>query len=121
VLGGIFKTPVNVVISNTFGGDVRYTLDGSEPTENSLIATEPIYIDKTTIIRARIYQPKKVPGQVVTQSYFINPDDKIGSLPVVSIATNPENFWDPQKGIYVQGFKPEWEVPINIELFENDG
>ena len=25
------------------------------------------------------------------------------------------------KGIYVQDFKPEWEIPVNIELFENDG
>jgi len=25
------------------------------------------------------------------------------------------------KGIYVQNFKPEWEIPVNIELFENNG
>ena len=121
VLGGIFKTSVNVEITNTFGGEIRYTLDGSEPTENSQIVKEPIQIDKTTIVRSRIYQAGKVPGQIVTQSYFIDPENKIGSLPVVSIATNPENFWDSVKGIYVQNFKPEWEVPINIELFENDG
>ncbi|HPE77015.1 MAG TPA: lamin tail domain-containing protein [Draconibacterium sp.] len=121
VLGGIFKAPVNIEITNTFGGEVRYTTDGSEPTENSPIVNGPINIDKTTIIRSRIYQQGKVPGSIVTQSYFINTENKIGSLPVVSIATNPENFWDPVKGIYVQDFKPEWEVPINIELFENDG
>ena len=121
VLGGIFKAPVYVEITNTFGGEIRYTIDGSEPTENSPIVIEPIQIDKTTIIRSRIYQTGKVPGRIVTQSYFIDSDNKIGSLPVVSIATNPENFWDPDKGIYVQDFKPEWEVPINIELFENDG
>lgn len=121
VLGGIFKTPVNVEITNTFGGEIRYTLDGSEPTENSQIVNEPIQIDKTTIVRSRIYQAGKVPGKIVTQTYFIDPENKIGTLPVVSIATNPENFWDPVKGIYVQNFKPEWEIPINIELFENDG
>jgi hypothetical protein len=121
VLGGIFKTPVNVQITNTFGGEIRYTLDGSEPTENSQIVNEPIQIDKTTIVRSRIYQAGKVQGKIVTQTYFIDPENKIGLLPVVSIATNPENFWDPVKGIYVQNFKPEWEIPINIELFENDG
>ena len=119
--GGIFKAPLTVVVTNTFGGEVRYTLDGSEPTGNSMLLTGPINIDTTTIIRSRILQFGKVPGQIITNSYFIDTENKIGTLPVVSIATNPENFWDAEKGIYVQDFKPEWEVPINIELFENDG
>lgn len=121
VLGGIFNSPVTVEITNTFGGELRYTLDGSEPSENSPLVNEPFQVTKTTIIRSRIYQQSKVPGKIVTHSYFIDSNIEIGSLPVVSIATNPENFWDPVKGIYVQNFKPEWEVPINIELFENDG
>ena len=33
----------------------------------------------------------------------------------------PKNFWDPEIGIYVQDFKPSWDIPINIELFENNG
>ncbi len=121
LLGGIYKAPVTVEITNTFGGEIHYTLDGSEPTDTSQIFIEPIQIDKTTIVRSRIYQTGKVPGKIVTQSYFIDSENKIGTLPVVSIATNPENFWDSEKGIYVQDFKPEWEIPINIELFENDG
>lgn len=119
--GGIFTGPVTVTISNTFGGDIRYTLDGSEPTSDSPAVNGPITVNKTTIIRARIYQAGKIPGRIITHSYFIDSDRQIGPLPVVSIATNPKNFWDPAKGIYVQNFKPEWEVPINIELFENDG
>jgi hypothetical protein len=121
VLGGIFKTPVTVEITNTFGGEIRYTLDGSDPAENSPLVNKPFQLSNTTIIRSRIYQTGKVPGKIITHTYFIDTENKIGSLPVVSIATNPENFWDPVKGIYVQNFKPEWEVPINIELFENDG
>ncbi len=91
------------------------------PNEDSPLINGSIQVNKTTIIRSRIYQTGKVTGRIVTHSYFIDSENKIGSLPIVSIATNPENFWDPEKGIYVQTFKPEWEVPINIELFENDG
>jgi len=120
-LGGIFTQPVAVTLKNTFGGIVRYTLDGSEPDELSPIYESPLLISKHTVVRARIYQQNKMPGDVATQSYFINSDGSIGSLPVVSLASAPENFWDPVKGIYVQTFKPEWEIPINIELFENDG
>ncbi len=121
VLGGIFSSPVTVEIANTFGGEIHYTTDGSEPTENSPLVSGPINVDTTTVLRSRIYQAGKIPGKVVTNTYFIDPNHEIGTLPVVSLSSNPDNFWDAEKGIYVQDFKPEWEIPVNIELFENDG
>ena len=121
VLGGIFSSPVSLEISNTFGGEIRFTLDGSEPNENSPLVNGPVLINSTTIVRARILQNGKVPGEIITHSYFIDIENKIGTLPVFSIATNAENFWDSEKGIYEQDFKPEWEIPVNLELFENDG
>ncbi len=121
VLGGIFQAPVTLEITNPFGGQIHFTRDGSEPDENSPVINASLTIDKTTVVRARIYQPGKVPGKIVTHTYFIDSNNETGTLPVVSIATNPDNFWDPMKGIYVQDFKPEWEIPVNIELFENDG
>lgn len=118
-LGGFFTGTVHLSLKNTFGGDIRYTTDGSEPDSNSTLYTSPIDINETSIIRARIYKQDMIPGDVITHSYFI--DNAIGDLPVVSIATDPDNFWDPVNGIYVQDFKPDWEVPVNVELFENDG
>ena len=101
----------------------------------------PFGIRLTGLIRLKVHQPIRpqlqsiqpllsvpgfscpiwIPGPIATQSYFINEDFETRNLPVVSIATNPGNFWDPLKGIYVQDFKPEWEIPVNIELFENNG
>lgn len=120
-LGGIFNSPVTVSVTNTFGGNIHYTLDGSEPNENSPILLDDIQVNETTVIRARILKPLQIPGKTVTHTYFINSDNSIGDLPVVSLVSAPENFWDAEKGIYVQDFKPDWEIPVNIELFENDG
>ena len=119
--GGLYDSPLSVEISSYMGGTIRYTLDGSEPEEDDMEFSIPINISSTTIIRARIFKPNQIPGPIVTHSYFLNEHFQSGSLPVVSIASNPENFWDPVIGIYAQTFKPEWEVPVNIELFENDG
>jgi hypothetical protein len=119
--GGLYSSEILVKIFTDLGGTIRYTLNGSEPTMSSSLYTAPLSINQTTIVRARIFKPNQIPGRIVTQSYFINEDFETRNLPVVSIATNPENFWDPVKGIYVQNFKPEWEVPVNIELFENNG
>ena len=120
-LGGIFNSPVSVSVTNTFGGDIHYTLDGSEPDEDSPVLNGDIQISQTTVVRARILQSGYIPGRTITNTYFIDDNNSIGTLPVVSLASDPENFWDNEKGIYVQDFKPEWEVPVNIELFENDG
>ncbi|MDA3880741.1 MAG: lamin tail domain-containing protein, partial [Prolixibacteraceae bacterium] len=119
--GGIYQTSVQVNIESKFGGEVRYTLNGAEPDKNSPIATTPIPINGTTVIRARIFKQGQKPGPIVTQTYFIDTNSEIGELPIVAISTHPDNFWDSEKGIYVQDYKPEREIPVNIELFENDG
>ncbi|MBP1669994.1 MAG: exported protein of unknown function, partial [Bacteroidetes bacterium] len=114
-------TGLSVALSTTMGGTIRYTLDGSDPGEGSPAYSAPITINSTTVVRSRIFMPDRIPGPIATHSYFINEDFETRNLPVFSIATNPGNFWDPLKGIYVQNFKPEWEIPVNIELFENNG
>ena len=120
-LGGIFNGSVSVQITNTFGGTVRYTLDGSVPTATSPVVDGMIDMSDTHVLRARIFKPGMIPGEVITHTYFIDPDNQIGKLPLVSLSTDPGNFWNADTGIYVQNFKPDWEVPVNIELFENDG
>jgi len=119
--GGLYQSGLNVEMLNDLGGTMRYTVDGSDPTATSTIFSSAILVTKTTIIRARVFKNGEIPGPIVTQSYFINEGSVGQKMPVVSIATNPENFWDSSKGIYVQNFKPEWEIPVNIELFESDG
>ncbi len=119
--GGMYSSSLSVELLNDMGGDIRYTLDGSAPIISSALYSTAFRIDTTTILRARIFKPGMIGGPTVTHSYFINENSADGKLPVFSIATEPENFWDPESGIYTQTYKPLWEVPINIELFENDG
>ena len=120
-LGGLFSQSVQVVLSTDFGGEIRYTLDGAEPTESSQLYELPILVESTTIVRARVFKVDMLPGSIVTHSYFINQSSVENKLPVISIASDPDNFWGAERGIYAQDFKPDWEVPINIELFENIG
>lgn len=119
--GGMYTSSVAVELFTDLGGEIRYTTNGAEPSENSTLYTGELNFSKVTILRARVFKQNLVPGPVVTQSYFINENSENGKLPVVSLATHPDNFWDANKGIFVQDFKPLWEVPVNIELFENNG
>ncbi|MFT6865613.1 MAG: hypothetical protein ACJA08_000436 [Cyclobacteriaceae bacterium] len=120
-IGGIFNETQNVTISTDMGGIIKYTSDGSEPNLNSPVFLNPIVIPVTTVLRASVFINNEIPGPIVTHTYFINENFELGKLPVVSIVSEPDNFWGVENGIYAQNFKPDWEVPINIELFENNG
>ena len=118
--GGFYSSPLSLQLSS-FAGTIHYTEDGRIPTENDLIYASPILVDTTKFIRARVFEVGKIPGPVITNSYFFDETLTERALPVVSLVSDPANFWDPEIGLYVQDFKPEWEHPLNIEFFENDG
>lgn len=112
-------------------GTIRYTLDGSEPTKYSTAFTNQIVISAISaisVIRAKIFADNFMPSKTETKSYFVN---KEPNLPIISLATNPDNFFSSDSGIYVLGpnaetampyyganFWQDWERPIHIEFFE---
>lgn len=112
------------------GQQVRYTLDASEPTEQSSLYSGAIAVSKTTIIRARAYGEDLLPSMTHTQSYLFGPRH---SLPVVSLVSDPEYLFGSRGGIYAMGpnelkypfkganFWKSWERAANIELFAPDG
>ena len=96
---------------------VRYTLDGSIPTSQSPLYSDPVPIDRTTALRLRVFQAGKLPGPILTYTYFLNEPTY---LPVVSISTDPRLLWDNSTGIYDNIFR-EREIPVHLELFEPGG
>ncbi|MCD6333515.1 MAG: CotH kinase family protein, partial [Bacteroidales bacterium] len=126
---GFYTGQITLTISPTHPGNIiRFTSDGSDPTELSDQFTGSMNIRKTTVIRARQYQTGKMPSPVVTQTYLIN---EPATLPVFSITTDPANLWDEQTGIYVEGpnyvwgwgngnFWQDWEKECYVEMFESN-
>ena len=130
--GGLYTTSLNVYLTGQETDDtIYYTTNGSDPIVHSQKYTGPIQINTTTVLRARIIEHDKIPGQIVSQSYLVNIQN---TLPVISLSTTPENLWDFYDGMYVMGpnashdfphfganFWQDWEKPVHIELFEPDG
>ena len=68
--GGAFSSSFNLNISSSTPDSViHYTLDGTEPTEDSLELTSTISISSTTLVRARAFAEGMVPSVIVDQSY----------------------------------------------------
>ncbi len=72
---GYFEQPFDVeILSDSANAQIRYTLDGSQPTAtHGLVYTAPIRIDTTTNLRAAAFQVGYLPTDVDTHSYiFVN-------------------------------------------------
>ncbi len=70
--GGLHTTiqPIEIT-TETEGATIYYTLDGTEPNENSLVYTEPIHIDEPTTIKAIAMKEGLAKSQVATESYIM--------------------------------------------------
>jgi len=112
-----FYTNVQVSVQPAAVGDIiRYTLDGSDPTEASSLYTAPFELTQTSIVRARSFAPGALPSQISTKAFFIAEHD----LPVLALVTDPKNLFDPATGIYVNDYDGrKWERFGDLEYFEN--
>ena len=71
----VFTNAFAVSISNAVGGIIRYTTDGTAPTESATLYTGPITITNSTRIRARAYETLKLESPVVTCAYIMLAED----------------------------------------------
>lgn len=110
VSGGVFNNVNNVVVNfdNTY--DTYYTLDGSTPTNYSYHYDKPLYLDKTTVVKAVSYIDGQRVGDVVTNSYIINENH---ALPVVSLSLDSSSFNTIQTYI-----NDNYLVAANAELYD---
>jgi hypothetical protein len=62
------------IMSETEGAEIRYTLDGSQPTENALLYTDPMVLETNTTLLARAYKEKYHPSfNQAANIYFVDP------------------------------------------------
>jgi hypothetical protein len=133
--GGITQNPFNLSLSgNTPSQNIRFTTNGSTPTNSSNVYIEPITISENSSVRARIFSNTNnyLPSKVTTESYIFNSSHDID---IMLLTVNPEDFFDDETGIYVFGpdgtfdtwqpyfganFWEDWERPIHFSFYENN-
>lgn len=113
---GVYNNVSSVTVVLSGAGHIRYTLDGSVPTGNSPLYTQPLQLTKTTTLRCVCYENGKLPSDVITAGYIINENHK---FPVVSISLNNEDIFG-YSGIYTL-YNQNREVPCNVSFYEDGG
>ncbi|MGC6427927.1 MAG: lamin tail domain-containing protein [Akkermansiaceae bacterium] len=127
--GGVFSEPQTISLSAK-AGQIHYTLDGREPSEDDPVFTESFTITSSTVVRARTIEAGKVPGPISTKSYLIG-EIFSKDIPILSIVTDPATLFDDRIGIYLNQHEPNVGVgpavykgkdaPGHLELFNADG
>ena len=124
---------------------IRYTTDGSEPTDssNGITYTGPITIGNTTCVRAAAFKIGSKSSAVKTRSYLFNVSNAIKSLPVISIVgDSQQSLYEPygimaivggyySGGVWQSDGPDSWnhptqrgidfERPVSVELINADG
>ena len=155
VQSGFYEGPITVELDvDSPGAEIRYNLNGREPaahfsryngsiyiTDDTRLQTPsyeegelyngPLEITGTTVLRARVFEEGKLPGPTINRTFII---DEEQHLPVISIMGDPDDFFDPVRGIYMKGrnavhyypyrganFWDNIELPIHMEFLEPDG
>ena len=131
----LFSSSFNIQITIPEGSTLRYTTDGTTPTEvnGSTNKTGRFVIDRTSILRFRLFQNGYLPSRVVTRSYIR--EERDFGLPFISVVSDPDHFYDDSLGIFVKGvngrtgngqstpcnWNMDWERPVNFEYVTKDG
>ncbi|MDO4339771.1 MAG: CotH kinase family protein [Eubacteriales bacterium] len=146
--GGYYQEAFSLELSAAGDETIVYTLDGSEPgltskvykgaieirnreNEENLYAgkVSTSYLDyginqvnedpipKGTVVRARLIKNGILDSEIYTKTYFVGMKESITSI---SIVTDPENLFDPDKGIYTKGKIFDWEMRSSDLEQKND-
>lgn len=109
------------------GTVVRYTLNGSEPTESSTQYNgNPISINESTVVRAKLFCQGAISPRSTTHSYIFHPRKM--TIPIISIVTDDSLLYGDELGILSSAtndkgkpnYRYDWRRPINFEYFETE-
>ena len=131
----VFSSPFTITVDIPEDVTLYYTLDGSAPTDNHGTISEDgsFEIDQTTLLRLRYYAEGMLPSPIKTLSYIYN--DKGYMLPVLSVVSDPDNFYNDTIGVFVPGtngktgsginfpcnWNQEWERPVAYNYISAEG
>ena len=116
VPSGVYEAGKDFSVCLSGEGEIRYTLDGSVPDENSSLYTGPVPVKGTTVIRAVSCQEGRYNSRPLTLSYILEADE---TMDVVSLVADPEEFLG-DEGLYYGSDKTR-EVSCSVSFFEEGG
>ncbi len=113
VPSGRYEEQGSITVTLSGEGEIYYTLDGSVPTAEDSLYTEPLTISESCVLRAVSFAEGRLPGRVLSCHYLFEPDEP---MEIVSIAADPVEF-----RIFYGNVDAEAEVGAHMAFLGADG
>ena len=114
VASGIYNDVESITVELQGEGPIYYTTNGLEPSKTTgTLYAEPLTLKKTTVVRARAFQPDAAGGDTANFSYIINENH---TMPVISLVCNPKTF-----RTLINAAQRSYEIDGEISLFSELG
>jgi len=69
--GGFFTGTLSITLSvESTTAQIRYTINGTTPTESSLLYSSPFTITSTRLVQARVFDTNALPGTVISHKFY---------------------------------------------------
>jgi hypothetical protein len=96
---GKYNAPIQLyLVKNVMNSELRYTLDGKEPTKDSaLYDNNAILLTASAAVKTRLFKGETPIGTPTTETILI---DEHTDLAVISLTTDDANLWDETIGMY---------------------
>jgi hypothetical protein len=112
--GGVFSGSVDVMVSTgTPGAEIRYTLDGTEPTLSSDVYVSPIPIGRTTTLKAKAFRADLVESATATAGFTqdadatpLRPGLVLWWRADAGVPGEAGDYWEDQSGQGNHGYQP---------------
>ncbi|MCL2101887.1 MAG: CotH kinase family protein [Fibromonadales bacterium] len=129
---GYFEKELSFALPpETERGIIHCDTSGAVPSENSTLKSGSVLnLTKTAIMRCAQFKSGAYPSEPILRTYIIG--ERLPDLPVVSIAVDPKDMFDPVTGLYSMGpdaspnsphyganYWEDTQLPIQIDFFES--
>ena len=113
---GVYQSTLSLTLFNANSGssEVRYTTDGSNPTQSSLFYTgTPIFVFQNTVIKAKCYKEGLLPSEINSASYLIGINH---TTPILSLTTDNANLYGVTGNF--DNFNNDWLKEAHVQYFD---
>lgn len=105
---GFYSEAFMVSFGEGSTGTVRCETGGKSPTESSPALVGELEISRSTVLRCATFRDGELPSEVTTRTYIFESQP---SVVAAFITADPDQLFDPDSGIYMEGPEANAEEP----------
>lgn len=98
-----FSEQTEITLTSLSKGDIRYTLDGSEPTQQSTLYVGPIQLKDSAEIKVKVFVDGNLPSKTASQVFYRSLLPQLDNKASITLAHQAHKYGDPSGSQLIDG------------------